>query len=57
MRQIFWIDRFDVCILVAKQENISFMLYWSLGLVYDLMSSKDNLNHKVERWIESFKGK
>jgi len=33
------------------------MLYWSLGLINDLMSSKDSLNHKVERWIESFKGK
>jgi hypothetical protein len=32
------------------------MFYWSLGLIFDKMSSKDSLNNKVGRWIDSFKG-
>jgi len=52
----FWIDRFDVCYKIAKTKNVSLMLYWSLGLIFDMISSRDSLNYLVGQWIDSFRG-
>jgi len=38
---VFEVDRFDGCYRLAKLENVGQMLYWSLGLIYDLMSPND----------------
>jgi len=56
MRQIFVLTDLMFAIGLQKSENINLMLYWSLGIIFDKMSSKDSLNNKVGWWINSFKG-